>query len=142
MVLIKYIYYVLSFKKNICFRYFSSTGGGGGNNNQGRRTTTPRGRGNNERTKPTRRTTRPTRRTTKRRTTQRRTTQRRTTPRRTTKKFKKESCNGPKYEPDYCVRKRNDGTCNPECNTRECGFDGKDCKKPRDTYLPPQRGYD
>merc|ERR1712212_1293904 len=72
----------------------------------------------------------------------RRTTPRRTTRRRTTKPIKQKSCNGPKYEPDYCVRKRNDGTCNPECNTRECGFDGKDCKKPRDTYLPPQRGYD
>merc|ERR1712135_92715 len=95
-----------------------SSGGGGGNNNQGRRTTTPRPGGNDSR---------------------RRTTQRR----RTTRPIKQKSCNGPKYEPDYCVRKRNDGTCNPECNTRECGFDGKDCKKkPKDTYLPPQRGYD
>merc|ERR1712135_57728 len=105
-----------------------SSGGGGGNNNQGRRTTTPRPGGNDS-----------IRKTTPRRQTTRRTTQRR----RTTRPIKQKSCNGPKYEPDYCVRKRNDGTCNPECNTRECGFDGKDCKKkPKDTYLPPQRGYD
>ena len=53
------------------------------------------------------------------------------------------SCNAD-YPGDYCPARRNDGTCNPECNTQACGFDGKDCEeKPPNGYLPPpQEGYD
>lgn len=92
------------------------------NNNQGSGTTPSSTNGGGSKPKP-----RPTRRTTK-------------PPRRTTKPLNP-SCN-PDYPADHCVRKRNDGTCNPECNTRACGNDGKDCKKPpKNTYLPPQKGY-
>jgi hypothetical protein len=55
-------------------------------------------------------------------------------------------------DPDYptctlcnCARKRNDGTCNPECNNPKCGNDGNDCDikpTPPPSYLPPpKKGY-
>lgn len=94
-----------------------------GNNNQGGGRTTSRGNGGGSRTKPPR-TRRP-----------------RPTPKATT--FKP-SCN-PDYDADHCVRIRNDGTCNPECNTKKCGWDGRDCKpKPPGggSYLPPKKGYE
>ena len=43
----------------------------------------------------------------------------------------------------YCAKKRNDGVCDQECNNKDCGCDGNDCKPkpPTGTYLPPSQGY-
>jgi len=113
--------------------YFRSTTRKPGNGNQGSGTTpSGRGGGSSRTKKPRTRRPRPTPKPT------------RPTPRptRPTRPTFKPSCN-PDYDADHCVRRRNDGTCNPECNNKKCGWDGRDCKKkPGNGYLPPQKGYE